>query len=123
MITTQILLWFTRNDNSILVNPNITAQIGARGCGPQGDRSTVVRQPFPHVGAHRSSTSGRSGARELRPRGGGGEGRDDELNSGVTTGREAVEGHLPGGIRFGNRGDSGGAQEQGKSEGEDTGAV
>jgi hypothetical protein len=26
MTTTQILLWFTRNDNSILVNPNIGAQ-------------------------------------------------------------------------------------------------
>jgi hypothetical protein len=26
MTTTQILLWFTRNDNSILVNPNISAQ-------------------------------------------------------------------------------------------------
>jgi hypothetical protein len=30
------------------------------------------RQPMPRVGAHRSSASGRSDARELRPRGGGG---------------------------------------------------
>jgi hypothetical protein len=27
MTTTEIILWFTRNDNSILVNPNIGAQI------------------------------------------------------------------------------------------------
>jgi hypothetical protein len=37
-------------------------------------RSTVDRRPLPRVGAHRSSVSSRSGARELRPRGGGGRG-------------------------------------------------
>jgi hypothetical protein len=72
------------------------------------------RRPLSHVGAHRSSASGRSGARELWPRGGGREGRSSELNGGVTAGREAVEGHLTGGMRFGNGGDSGGGQEQGK---------
>jgi hypothetical protein len=37
-----------------------------------------------------------------------------ELNGGVTTGREVVEGRLTDGIGFGNGGDGGGAQEQGK---------
>jgi hypothetical protein len=36
--------------------------LGPRGCGPWGDRSTVDRQPLLHMGAHRSSASGRSGA-------------------------------------------------------------
>jgi hypothetical protein len=54
------------------------------------------RRPLPRAGAHWSSASGRSGARELRPRGGGGEGRAGKLNDGVTVGREAVEGRLTG---------------------------
>jgi hypothetical protein len=60
-------------------------------------RSTVDRRPLPHSGAHRSSASGRSGARELRPRGGEGEGRAGKFNNGVAAVREAVEGHLTGG--------------------------
>jgi hypothetical protein len=52
------------------------------------------RQPLPRTGAHWSSASGHSGARELRPRGGGGEGRVGKLNDGVAAGREAVEGRL-----------------------------
>jgi hypothetical protein len=59
-------------------------------------RSTMDRRPLLHAGAHRSSASGRSGARELRPRGGGGEGWADEFNDGVTMGREVVEGHVTG---------------------------
>jgi hypothetical protein len=54
------------------------------------------RRPLLHPGTHRSSASGRSGARELRPRGGGGEGWAGEFNDGVTAGREAVEGRLTG---------------------------
>jgi hypothetical protein len=88
--------------------------LGPRGCGQRGVRSTVDWQPLLRVGAHRSSASGRSGARELRPRGRGGEGRAGELNNGVTAGREAVEGRLTGSVMFGNGGDGGGAQEQGK---------
>jgi hypothetical protein len=59
-------------------------------------RSTMDRWPLPHAGAHQSSVSGRSGARDLRPRGRGGEGRAGELNDGVTAGWEAVEGRLTG---------------------------
>jgi hypothetical protein len=44
--------------------------LGPRGCGQRGVRSTVDWQPLLRVGAHRSSASGRSGARELRPRAG-----------------------------------------------------
>jgi hypothetical protein len=33
------------------------------------------------------------------------------VNGGVTAGREAVEGRLTGGVRFGNGGDGGGAQQ------------
>jgi hypothetical protein len=68
-------------------------------------------RPLPHVGAHRSSAFGRSGARELWPRGTGGERRAAELNGGITAGREVVEGHLTSGIGFGN---GGGAQEREK---------
>jgi hypothetical protein len=60
-------------------------------------RSTMDRWPFPHVGDHRSLASGRSSARELRPRGGGGEGWTSELNDGVTASREVVEGRLTSG--------------------------
>jgi hypothetical protein len=62
--------------------------------GPRGDRSTMDRRPLPHKGAHRSSVSGRSDARVLRPRGGGGEGWAGELNGGVTAGWEAVGGGI-----------------------------
>jgi hypothetical protein len=85
--------------------------LSPRGCGPWGDRSTVDRRPLPRMEAHRSSASGRSGARELQPRGGGGEGRASELNGGVTVGQEVVEGHLTGSVGFGNGGDGDGAQE------------
>jgi hypothetical protein len=54
----------------------------------------VDLQPLPRSGAHQSSASGRSGARELRPRGGGEEGRAGELNDGVAASREVVEGRL-----------------------------
>jgi hypothetical protein len=47
-------------------------------------------------GARRSSASGRSGARELRQRGGREEGWTDELNGGVAAAREAIEGRLTG---------------------------
>jgi hypothetical protein len=60
-------------------------------------RSTMDRRPLPRTGAHQSSASSLSGARELRPRGRGGEGRAGELNDGVAAGREAVEGRLTGG--------------------------
>jgi hypothetical protein len=60
-------------------------------------RSTMDRRPLPRAGAHRSSASGCSGARELQPRGGGEERWVGELNGGVAAAREAVEGHLTGG--------------------------
>jgi hypothetical protein len=75
------------------------------------DRSTVDRRPLPRTGAHRSSASDRSGARERRPRGVGVEGRASEINGRVTAGREAVEGHLTGSDGISN---GGGAQEWGK---------
>jgi hypothetical protein len=56
--------------------------------------STMDRRPLPCSGARQSSASGRSGARELRPRGGGVEGRVGEPNGGVVAAREAVEGRL-----------------------------
>jgi hypothetical protein len=59
-------------------------------------RYTMDRRPLLRTGANRSSASGRSDARELRPKGGGGEGRVGELNDGVTASREVVEGHLTG---------------------------
>jgi hypothetical protein len=68
-------------------------------------RSTMDRRPLPCSGAHRSSASGRSGAQELRPRGGGVEGRARELNDGVATAREAVEGRLTGGGASARNGD------------------
>jgi hypothetical protein len=67
-------------------------------------RSTVDRRPLPRSGARRRSASGRSRARELRPRGGGGEGRVGEPNGGVAAAREAVEGCLTGGGSFGSEG-------------------
>jgi hypothetical protein len=60
-------------------------------------QSTMDRWPLPCMGAHWSLASSRSDARELRPRGEGGEGRVGELNDGVTAGQEAVEGRLTGG--------------------------
>jgi hypothetical protein len=57
-------------------------------------RSIVDRRAFPCSGAHRSSASGRSSARELRPRGGRGERWAGEFNDGVAMVWEAVEGCL-----------------------------
>jgi hypothetical protein len=57
-------------------------------------RSSMDRRPLRRAGAHWSSASSRSSARELRPMGGGGEGWAGEFNDGVTAGREAVEGRL-----------------------------
>jgi hypothetical protein len=54
-------------------------------------QSTVDRRPLLLSGARRSSASGRSGARELRPRGGREEGRTDELNGAVAEAQEAAE--------------------------------
>jgi hypothetical protein len=65
----------------------------------------VDRPPLPIGGAHRSSASGHSGVRELRPRGGGEEGRAGELNGGVAAAREAVEGRLTGGGASAQKGD------------------
>jgi hypothetical protein len=63
------------------------------------------RRPLPLSGARRSSASGRSGARELRPRGGREEGWAGELNGGVAAAREAVEGRLTGGGTSAQKGD------------------
>jgi hypothetical protein len=52
------------------------------------------------IAAPRSSASGHSGARELRPRGEREGGRASELNGGVAAAREAVEEHLTGGRSF-----------------------
>jgi hypothetical protein len=76
------------------------------GRGPPGLRSTVDWPPLPTGGAHRSSASDHSGARELRPRGGGEEGRAGELNGGVAAAREAVEGRLTGGGASARKGNS-----------------
>jgi hypothetical protein len=72
-------------------------------------RSTMVRRPLPRSGAHRSSASGRSGARELRLRGGGGERWAGEFNDGVAVAREAVERRLTGGGALTRKGDGEGA--------------
>jgi hypothetical protein len=64
--------------------------------------STVDRRLLPCSGARWSLASGRFGARELRPRGAGAEGRVGEPNGGVAAAREAVEGHLTGGGSFGS---------------------
>jgi hypothetical protein len=69
----------------------------------------VDRRPLPRSGAHRSSASGPSGARELRPRGGGEEGWAGELNGGVAVAREALEGRLTGGGASARKGDDEGA--------------
>jgi hypothetical protein len=61
-------------------------------------------RPLPLSGARRSSASGRSGARELRPKGGRGEGRAGELNGGVAFAREVVEGRLTGDGKLGSEG-------------------
>jgi hypothetical protein len=67
-------------------------------------RSTMDRRPLPRLGAHRSSASGRYGARELRLRGGGEDGQAGELNGGDAAAQEAVEGHFTGDGRFGSEG-------------------
>jgi hypothetical protein len=69
-------------------------------------RSTVDRRPLPRSGAHQSSPSDRSGARELRLRGGGGERRAGEFNDGIATAQEAVERRLTGGGASAQKGDS-----------------
>jgi hypothetical protein len=76
------------------------------GRGPLGLQSTVDRPPLPTGGAHQSSGSGHSGARELRPRGGGEEGRAGELNGRVAAAWEAVKGCLTGGGASAQKGDS-----------------
>jgi hypothetical protein len=69
-------------------------------------RSTVDRRQLPRSRAHWSSAFDRSGARELRPRGGGGEGRAGEFNDVVAAVREAVVGRLIGGGASARKGDS-----------------
>jgi hypothetical protein len=59
---------------------------------------------LPRSGAHRSSVSGHSSARELRPRGGGEEGQVGKLNGGVAAAREAMEGRLTGGGALARKG-------------------
>jgi hypothetical protein len=75
-------------------------------------RSTVDWRPLSRSGARRRSGSGRSGARELRTRGGGEEGRAGELNGGVAAAQEAVEERLTGDGNFGSEG-----QRRGRGEG------
>jgi hypothetical protein len=53
-------------------------------------RSTMDQWPLSRVGADRSSASDRSGARELRPRGGGGRGKHGGPDSGLTEAREVA---------------------------------
>jgi hypothetical protein len=65
----------------------------------------VDRPPLPTGGAHRSSASGHSIAREFQPRGGGEEGRAGELNGGVAAAQEAMEGRLTGGGASAQKGD------------------
>jgi hypothetical protein len=72
--------------------------------GPHRPRSTVDRRPLPRSGACRSSASGHSAVRELRPRGRGEEGQVGEPNGGVAAAREAVEGCLTNGGSFGSEG-------------------
>jgi hypothetical protein len=67
-------------------------------------RSTVDRRPLPLSKARQSSASGRSGARELRPRGGREGGWAGELNGGVAAAQEAVEERLTDGRSFGSEG-------------------
>jgi hypothetical protein len=71
-------------------------------------RSIVDRRAFPCSGAHRSSASGRSSARELRPRGGRGERWAGEFNDGVAVVWEVVEGRLTGGGASARKGGGGG---------------
>jgi hypothetical protein len=54
-------------------------------------RSTMDQRPLPCVGAHQSSASGYSSARELRPRGGGGRGKNGDPNSGLTRAWKVAE--------------------------------
>jgi hypothetical protein len=70
--------------------------------------STTDRRPLPRSGAHRNSASSRSGVRELRPRGGGGQRRAGEFNDRVVAVREAVEGCLTGGGASAQKGGGGG---------------
>jgi hypothetical protein len=72
-------------------------------------RSTVDRRPLSCSGAHRSSTSDRSGARELRLRGGGGERWAGEFNDGVVVARKVVERCLTSGGALAQKGHGEGA--------------
>jgi hypothetical protein len=74
------------------------------GRGPPGLWSTGDRRPLPLSGARRSLASGRSGARELRPKGGRGGGQAGELNGGVAAAQEVVEGRLTGDGKLGLEG-------------------
>jgi hypothetical protein len=81
----------------------------------RGPVAIAPRRNSPELGLHplwcpRAPAKGRGKGRKA-----------DELNGGVTAGREAVDGRLTSGDRFDN--DSGGAQKRGKCQGEDTGAV
>jgi hypothetical protein len=60
-------------------------------CTNRWARYTMDWRPLPRTGAHRSSPSGRSGARELRRRGGGGRGKHGGPDSGLTGARKAAE--------------------------------
>jgi hypothetical protein len=79
-----------------------------RGLWTPSAWSTMDRRPLPRSGAHRSSASSRSGARELRPRGGGGQRRAGEFNDRVVMVREVVEGCLTGGGASTRKGGGGG---------------
>jgi hypothetical protein len=68
-------------------------------------RSTMDRRPLPRSRAHRSSTSGCSGARELRLRGGEGERQAGEFNDRAAMAREVVERRLTGGGASVRKGD------------------
>jgi hypothetical protein len=68
------------------------------------DRAGPIYRGPAAIAALGSSASGRSGARDLRPRGGGEEGRVGEPNGGVAAAREAVEGRLTSGGSFGSYG-------------------
>ena len=62
------------------------------------------RRPLLLSGARRSSAFGRSGARELQPRGGREGGQAGELNGEVGVAREVMEGRLTGDRNLGSEG-------------------
>jgi hypothetical protein len=73
---------------------------------------TPVHRGPAAIAALGSSASGRSGARELRPKGGRGGGRAGKLNGGVAAAWEVVEGRLTGDGELDSEG-----QRQGHGEG------